>query len=79
MKQIFTFLTNHPKATVKGTIALLLSIVVLQNYEATSIDFLFWTITSSPKVIVILVSMLLGAIIWELSRPSSFKNLINKN
>jgi len=71
IKRIFEFMKDHPGATFRGAVVLLIAIIILQNYESTSIDFLFWTITNSPKIVVILVSMLLGAVVWELYRPGS--------
>jgi len=84
-KQLWTFLTKHPIATFKGVVVLLLAFVILQNYGPTSIDFFFWTLTSSPKVVVILVSIIIGAIGWELFRPAvvnffnAKKDLRNEN
>ncbi len=75
LKQIFELLLNHPWTIFRAAVALLIAIVVLQNYEPTSIDFLFWSIANSPKIVIILVSMLLGAAVWELYRPTSFRDL----
>ncbi len=74
-RRIFEFATNHPRSTFRGTMVFLISIVILQNYESTSIDFLFWTLADSPKIFVILISMLIGALVWEMYRPASFMAL----
>ena len=59
--------------TLQGTVnktgfALLVVIVVLQNLEPTSIDVLFWSMKSVPKLFLLLVSMLIGAATWEILR-----------
>ena len=46
----------------------LLAIVVLQNLEPTSIDVLFWSVPSLPKLVLILVAMLAGGVLWEIAR-----------
>ena len=47
---------------------LLIVIIILQNLETTSIDVLFWTVTALPKLVLIFLSMLIGAVAWELAR-----------
>ncbi len=78
IKQTFEFLRTHPGATFRIMLVLLITTVVLQNYESTTVDFLFWSLTNSPKIVVILVSMLLGALVWELFRPDSFRGPSNQ-
>jgi len=46
----------------------IIAIIVLQNLESTSIDVLFWSITSMPKLVLIFLSMIIGASAWELAR-----------
>jgi uncharacterized integral membrane protein len=46
----------------------LVVIVVLQNLEPTSIDILFWSMKSVPKLFLLLASMLTGAAVWEVLR-----------
>lgn len=46
--------------------------VVAQNLESTSVDVLFWSITS-PKLVLIVISMLVGAAVWEIVRRSRAK------
>ena len=50
----------------------IIAIVVAQNLESTSVDVLFWSITS-PKLVLIVISMLVGAAIWEIVRRSRAK------
>ncbi len=46
----------------------LVAIVILQNLESTSIDVLFWSFAALPKLVLIFVSMVVGAAAWELVR-----------
>ena len=46
----------------------LVAIIILQNLESTSIDVLFWSVTSLPKLVLIFLSMIVGAAAWELIR-----------
>ena len=46
----------------------LVGIVILQNLESTSIDVLFWSFAALPKLILIFISMVVGAAAWELVR-----------
>ena len=43
--------------------------VAAQNMESTSVDVLFWSL-ASPKLVLILISMLGGAAAWEFVRRS---------
>jgi uncharacterized integral membrane protein len=61
---------KKPKFIVWALSLLLLSIVILQNVEPTQVDFLFWSLPAMPKLVLILVSMLAGAVLalvgsWE--------------
>jgi uncharacterized integral membrane protein len=62
------FVLRHPVGVVQSIFFTLVAIVVLQNLEPTSIDVLFWSFRGLPKLIVILLSMLVGAAAWELVR-----------
>lgn len=62
------FVARHPAGVVQGVFVALLAIVVLQNLEPTSIDVLFWSVTSLPKLVLILVAMLAGGVLWEIAR-----------
>ena len=66
--RILGLLARHPGGVVQLLLFLLAAIVVLQNVESTSIDLLFWSIPAFPKLVLILVSMLVGAAIWEVAR-----------
>jgi hypothetical protein len=59
---------RHPGGVVKLVLFLLLAIIILQNLEPTSINVLFWSIAAFPKLLLILVSMLVGAAAWEIAR-----------
>ena len=62
------FVGRHPVGVVQGVFVALLAIVVLQNLEPTSIDVLFWSIPSLPKLVLILLAMLAGGLSWEIVR-----------
>lgn len=59
------WLRHHPLGALQVILLILLVIVIAQNLEPTSIDVLFWSAARLPKLVVILISMLLGALIWE--------------
>ena len=59
------WLLRHPLGALQIVLIILLAIIVLQNLEPTSLDILFWTAVSLPKLVVMLISMVLGAIVWE--------------
>lgn len=62
------FVSRHPGGVAQCVVFLLVAIIVLQNVESTSIDVLFWSVPALPKLVLIFVSMLVGAIAWELAR-----------
>jgi len=66
--RIVGFVGRHPSQVVQFVLFSLLAIVILQNVEPTSIDVLFWSIASVPKLLLIFLSMLVGAASWELLR-----------
>lgn len=62
---------KRPKFILWTLAILLLVSVILQNVEPTQVDFLFWSLPSMPKLVLILISMTLGAILallghWEI-------------
>ena len=59
---------HHRTLLARSVAGLLVAIVVLQNLEATEVDFLFWSFLKVPKLVLMLVSMLVGAVAWELGR-----------
>ncbi|HEY5658038.1 MAG TPA: hypothetical protein VIY27_09635 [Myxococcota bacterium] len=67
------FTGRHPGVVALGVAGLLLLIIVLQNLEPTSIDLLFWSVARVPKLVLILASMLLGGLIWEVLRRRLFR------
>lgn len=66
--RVARFVARHPLRTVQGVFFAVVIIVVLQNLESTSIDLLFWSIPTFPKLVLILFSMLVGAAAWEIAR-----------
>jgi hypothetical protein len=65
---IARFVARHPSGVAQGLFVALLAIVVLQNLEPTSIDVLFWSVPSVPKLVLILGAMLAGGALWEIAR-----------
>jgi uncharacterized integral membrane protein len=64
---------RRPGAAALVVAALLLVIVVLQNVEPIELDLLFWSVARVPKLVLILASMLVGALIWEVARRRLFR------
>jgi uncharacterized integral membrane protein len=64
--RVVQFARHHPMRIGQAALLSLLAIVVLQNLEPTSIDVLFWSFAGLPKLVLILVSMIVGAATWEL-------------
>lgn len=62
------FVGRHPIGVIESVFFSLIAVIVLQNLESTSIDVLFWSIPTFPKLVLIFVSMLVGAAAWELVR-----------
>lgn len=62
---LLQFVQRHPKRILQAVFFSLLAIIILQNLEPTSIDVLFWSFAGLPKLVLILVSMLIGAVAWE--------------
>jgi len=65
---IARFMARHPAGVLQGLFVALLMIVVLQNLEPTSIDVLFWSVSSLPKLVLILGAMVAGGALWEIAR-----------
>jgi uncharacterized integral membrane protein len=62
------FVVRRPARTVQIIFFSLVAIIILQNLEPTSIDVLFWSVSTLPKLVLICFSMLIGAAAWELLR-----------
>lgn len=69
-KRVARFVGRHPIGVSQGVFFLLVGIVALQNLEPTPIDILFWSAPALPKLVLILLSMLVGGAAWELLRRS---------
>jgi len=63
----FRFVRRHPARILQVVFFSLLAIIVLQNVEPTSIDVLFWSFAGLPKLVLILLSMAVGAAAWALA------------
>ena len=66
--RIVQFVVQKPHRAAQIVFFLLVAIIVLQNLESTSIDVLFWTIAAMPKLVLIFLSMIVGAVAWEMAR-----------
>jgi uncharacterized integral membrane protein len=66
--RVLGLLARHPAGVVRVVAFSLLAIIILQNVESTSIDVLFWSVPALPKLVLIFVSMFVGAAAWELTR-----------
>ena len=55
------FAMRHPIGIVQFVFFSLVVIIILQNLESTSIDVLFWSVSTFPKLVLICFSMLIGA------------------
>lgn len=62
------FTRRHWRPIVRGSGLVLLLVFVLQNVEPTRVDVLFWSLPGVPKLVLILVSMALGGVLWEVLR-----------
>ena len=67
------FLREHWRIILRGSLLGLVLILVLQNIEPTRIDLLFWSLPEVPKLVVILASLVVGALLWEGFRRSIAK------
>ncbi|HXV35749.1 MAG TPA: hypothetical protein VEC18_01295 [Myxococcota bacterium] len=63
-----SWIAGHPRGLAQGVGLALLAIIVLQNVESTSLDVLFWTVSELPKLVVIFLAMIAGALVWEILR-----------
>ncbi|HEX5678424.1 MAG TPA: hypothetical protein VFX91_10675 [Alcanivorax sp.] len=59
------WLRRHPMGALQILLLILVLIVIAQNLETTSIDVLFWTLASLPKLVLIVISMVIGGLVWE--------------
>lgn len=62
------FLAAHWAGTLTTLVLLSMGIIILQNVEPVQFDVLFWSFPALPKLVVILVSMALGALLAEVAR-----------
>jgi len=67
-RRVAQFIVQNPVRSAQFVFFLLVGIIILQNLESTSIDVLFWSIAALPKLVLIFISMLVGAAAWEVAR-----------
>jgi uncharacterized integral membrane protein len=70
MNQLRTLAWRHRARLLRGLTLLLIAVIVLQNVEPTTIDVLFWSIARVPKLILIVASMGLGVLLWEIGKQT---------
>jgi uncharacterized integral membrane protein len=70
LRGIGRFIAKNPLRAAQVVFFALVAIIILQNLETTSIDILFWSIAALPKLVLIFLSMIVGAAAWELVRRS---------
>jgi uncharacterized integral membrane protein len=68
LRKIGGSIVQNPIRTVQIVFFTLVAIIILQNLETTSIDVLFWSFAALPKLVLIFLSMIVGALAWELAR-----------
>jgi uncharacterized integral membrane protein len=66
--KVLRFLLVHWAGAATSLILVLVGIVIAQNLEPVQVDVLFWSFPALPKLVLILVSMLLGALLAWVSR-----------
>ena len=69
MVTLKTFL-KRPKVILWVAFLILLLTLIFQNVEATTINIFFWSLPAVPKLVLILLSMVLGSLVtllitWE--------------
>jgi hypothetical protein len=68
LRRFGSSIVRNPYRTAQLVFFALIAIIVLQNLESTSIDVLFWSFAALPKLVLIFLSMVVGAAAWELVR-----------
>ena len=68
VRQIGQSIVRNPLRAAQVVFFLLVAIIILQNFETTEIDILFWNIAALPKLVLIFLSMIVGAVAWEVLR-----------
>lgn len=71
VSRIGAFSWRHRALLWRATLVLLVVIVILQNVEPTTIDVLFWSIARVPKLVLIVASMAIGIVLWELGKRAA--------
>lgn len=65
---------TRPKTIIWTIVIVLLGIVIFQNVEPVTLDVLFWSTPPLPKLVFILISMLVGAILTLVIRYELRRN-----
>lgn len=68
LRRIGRSIAQNPARSIQIVFFTLVAIIILQNLETTEIDVLFWSFAALPKLVLIFVSMIVGALAWELAR-----------
>lgn len=68
MRAVIDLVVGHWRAVLRVVAALFLLVIVLQNVEPTSVDLWFWSVERVPKLVLMLISMAVGAALWEIAR-----------
>ncbi|MBW2493673.1 MAG: hypothetical protein JRE43_02890 [Deltaproteobacteria bacterium] len=68
LRKLGQAIARNPIRAVQIVFFALIAIIILQNLETTSIDVLFWSFGALPKLVLIFISMIVGALAWELVR-----------
>lgn len=71
---VLAFLLRHPIGVGQAILVILLAVIVFQNVEPTSFHLLFWSFGAVPKLVLILASMGVGAVVWEVARRMIFRS-----
>jgi len=61
--KVLRFLLVHWAGALTSLALVLIGIVIAQNLEPVQFDVLFWSFPALPKLVLIVVSMLLGALL----------------
>ena len=65
---VLRFLLAHWVGAITSLALLLTGIVIAQNLEPVQFDLLFWSFPALPKLVVMLASMAVGAVLSETAR-----------
>jgi uncharacterized integral membrane protein len=67
-KNVMEFGWTHRAAVWRIAVVLVVLIIILQNIEPTHVDLLFWSLPAVPKLVLMVVSALFGAVFYAAAR-----------